>query len=186
MPTLDPARVVAAQAGDDEALSDVLSAVRHRAYRYAGRVLRSYHGGAELAEDVAQETAVAVWQALPEFTFGAVPFDVLVWFIIKNKTADQQRRHARSREHLDRGDQHIDDTDHAPGPEHVATVRADQAAALKVLDLLRPDDARILLLRGEGFTVDECAALLDVTPNALRVRHHRATARLKVLLDGQP
>ena len=52
----------------------------------------------------------------------------------------------------------------------------------KALEQLEKSDKEILLLRAQNFSYDEIAALLKIENNQLKVKHHRAKARLLKLL----
>jgi RNA polymerase sigma-70 factor (ECF subfamily) len=56
-----------------------------------------------------------------------------------------------------------------------------------LLPTLRPTDQVIIALRDlENRSVENCADLLGITPDACRQRHHRARQRLKRLLADDP
>lgn len=52
----------------------------------------------------------------------------------------------------------------------------------KALEQLEKGDKEILLLRAQNFTYDEIAEMLGVENNQLKVKHHRAKARLLKIL----
>jgi RNA polymerase sigma factor (sigma-70 family) len=53
----------------------------------------------------------------------------------------------------------------------------------KALEQLEKSDKELLLLRAQNFTYDEIAAMLKIENNQLKVKHHRAKARLLKLLE---
>lgn len=53
----------------------------------------------------------------------------------------------------------------------------------KALDQLEKSDKEILLLRAQNFSYDEIAAMLTIEDKQLKVKHHRAKARLLKILE---
>jgi RNA polymerase sigma-70 factor, ECF subfamily len=61
-----------------------------------------------------------------------------------------------------------------------------RAAVRRAIDRLPEPYRRVLVLRDiEGFDTDETAALVDSTPNAIKVRLHRARQALRALLERE-
>ena len=73
--------------------------------------------------------------------------------------------------------------DPAPTPEQHAVVRAEVRRVEDALAQLAPDDASVVILaRFEGMTSEELANVLDCSPDAAKMRLHRALRRLGELL----
>nr|WP_198423749.1 sigma-70 family RNA polymerase sigma factor [Microlunatus antarcticus] len=171
-----------ARPGDDGAVNLLVAAVRRAVHAYARSRLSTYSGGAEVAEDVAQDVCLAVVDLLPRYQDHGAPFGALVYAIASNKVVDAQRRYARTPYHL--VDELPDRPEPAPGPETQAMTRSDVRAALALLDLLPPRTARVVRLRAEGLSAEEVGAVLGMSANAVRVTQHRALARIRLLVAG--
>ena len=167
--------VVRAQGGDPEAMDHLVGELRPRVYRYVlARVLDP-----AAADDVTQEVAMTVMSALPRYVDQGRPVTAWVFGIAANKVSEARRASARRREtavHL------VPDTvaDSAAEPEH-AVVRLETARRVaELLETLPEQQAEILRLRiAAGLSAEETAAVLDMTPGAVRVAQHRALAKLR-------
>lgn len=169
-----------AQAGDASAVSEVIRRLRTRIYRYAMARI----GRREEAEDVTQETCVALAAALPEFDGGSSRFTSFVFGIASNKVLMSQR--ARGRRPEIPVAELPEETSGEPGPAE----RAEQEERLRdLLEHLRelPDRHRdVLLLRVvAGLSADEVADALETTAANVRVIQHRALSSLRVSLADE-
>lgn len=63
------------------------------------------------------------------------------------------------------------------------SVNANLTFMQQALELLQPFDKELLLLKAQNFTYDEIAKMMGVDNNQLKVKHHRAKARLVKLLE---
>ena len=88
--------VADAQAGDPRAVDALIGAVRPAVLKYCRSRLATYSGGVDAADDVAQETCVAVLRVLPRYQNLGAPFAAFVYAIASNKVADAQRGFSRS------------------------------------------------------------------------------------------
>lgn len=121
-------------------------------------------GEKETAEDLAQDTLVSAWEALVRFR-GDASFRTWLFAIARRKLAEHLRRVKRSFE-LE-----------PPPPTADAT---DRMAVEGVLGSLATIDREAIVLCDVlGFEPSEAAAVAGVTPNAFRVRLHRARRRFK-------
>ncbi len=159
--------VTAARGGDRDAFSDLVRHHQHRVFRLAGRFFQQRAD----VEDAAQETFLTAWRRLD--TYGSrAPFEHWLTRICLNCCYARLRR---SRPMLP-----LTEDTHSPGP--------DPDASLEVRGLLarlRPADRfLLLLLEGEGWSVDEVSRRLGWTRVNVRVRAHRARRRLKAILEG--
>jgi RNA polymerase sigma-70 factor (ECF subfamily) len=69
-------------------------------------------------------------------------------------------------------------------PADLATLPDDAAALIDALDRLRPTDRRIVVLSiVGGWSAADIGRLVDITPGTVRVRLHRAKARLRTILE---
>jgi len=168
--------VAAARAGDAAAGDALLRELRPSLLRYATARL----GSRERAEDVTQETCLALVTALPRYEDRGVPFAAFAFRVAHNKIADAHREAVRRPLELVR--ELPDAADGAPGPEdHVE--RGERVGLAKRLLAVLPDHQRdVLLLRvAAGLSAQETADVLGTTPGAVRVTQHRALTKLRQL-----
>ena len=169
--------VVRARSGDREATEQLIRRLRPRVFRYVlARVLDPH-----LADDVTQEVTVTMLRSLPRYVDQGRPFTAWVFGIAGNKVSEARRAAARRPETAsetlpDRGDLTAD-----PAESVVRLERARDMARL--LDALPGQQAEIVRLRvAAGLSADETAAVLGMTPGAVRVAQHRALARLRTVV----
>ena len=167
-----------AAAGDRTALHELLRLVDPLVVRYC----RAHVGGNRIGlagpDDVAQEVMVAVCKALPSFDRGRSVFMAFVYGIAGNKIADAFRAAARDRSVST--DELPEGVDIAGGPEAEA-LRDDAARQIgRLLGKLQESARMILVYRlALNYSAEETAALVDMTPGAVRVAQHRALQKLR-------
>jgi len=164
--------------GDEGAFGTLYDALAPRLYRYVLRRTHSVH----LAEDVVQQTFFQMHSARGSFVRGAA---VLAWSyaIARRLVIDASRRGGRERLRAE-----------GPGVEERSTeLAADEALALKeeeraarrAFDLLPPALREAFqLVKLEGLSVAETAAVLGITPGMVKIRTHRAKLALQRHLAG--
>jgi RNA polymerase sigma-70 factor (ECF subfamily) len=173
--------VAAAQAGDPFALDRLIRAVRTLALRYCRSRLATYSGGLDAADDVAQETCVAVMRVLPRYRRqGTAPFAAFVYAIASHKVADAQRHFSRSAVLVE---EFPDQTDRSPTPEEWAIADVDRRAANQLLDRLPGRMREVLVLKAMGMSAEVIGQHLDMSANAVRVAQHRASIKLRRLIS---
>ena len=172
--------VADAQAGDVQALDRLIAAVRPAVFRYCLSRLATYAGGVDAADDVAQETCIAVVRVLPTYQRQGPPFAAFVYAIASNKVADMQRRFSRSPLLVE---EFPDQTEPSPTPEDQAIAAFDVRAANQLLALLTHRMREVLVLRAAGVSAAGIGERLGMSANAVRVSQHRASARLRELID---
>jgi RNA polymerase sigma-70 factor, ECF subfamily len=169
------ALVVRAQSGDAAAVEALVRALRPRIFRYVlARVLDPH-----TADDVTQEVAMTVMSALPRYVDQGLPVTAWVFGIAANKVREQRRSTGRRRETA--GDAVPERADDEMLEPEQAAVRLDTARRVAALLATLPEQqAEILRLRvAAGLSADETAAVLGMTPGAVRVAQHRALSRLR-------
>ncbi len=171
--------VADAQAGDVQALDRLIAAVRSAVFKYSRSRLATYAGGVDAADDVAQETCVAVIRGLPRYRQHGPPFAAFVYAIAANKVADMQRRFSRSALLVD---EFPDQAEPSPTPEEEAIAAVDARAANQVLAMLPQRMREVLLMRAAGASSEVIGERLGMSPNAVRVAQHRASAKLRLLI----
>lgn len=170
----------AAVGGDPAAVRTVVRALQEMLTSYCrGRLRRLGHG---VADDVVQETVIAVLRRLAHLVDTGQPLLPYVFRVAQNKIADAFR------DAVKRSHQELDDTvtqlrDLAPGPEDAA-LRGDLARELaRALTRLGEREQEIVGLRVlGGLPAAEVARILGITEGNVRVTQHRALAKLRVEL----
>ncbi|MDB4969411.1 MAG: polymerase sigma70 [Myxococcales bacterium] len=135
----------------------------------------------DASEDVAQEVFLAVWRGLPKLR---APSSFLSWLrqLARNHAVIHLRRgKARSTLRGEAGDARVAAAID-PAPDAAAQLAGDEdrRALVEALEAL-PDDAReiLTLYYREGRSAEQVAELLELRPDAVRKRLHRARGRLK-------
>jgi RNA polymerase sigma-70 factor, ECF subfamily len=147
--------------------------------RLAPRVaagLRLMTGSVHLAEDLTQSTFLKVLRARATYQRG-MAVDVWVWAIARRTWIDEKRRFARRSEVLV-GDEAWPWAPHEDGPETGALF-----AALSALPISQRE--ALLLLKLEGLTAGEAAAVVGTTEGAIKMRAQRGYEQLRRILDSE-
>jgi RNA polymerase sigma-70 factor (ECF subfamily) len=150
--------------GDRQAMQDLYAA-------YAGKLLQfalARVGDRELAEDIVQETMIAVWRSAESYRGGSAA-GTWLFGICRHKVLDALRR--------------CDGTDlPLPSPAR------EGSASLEFWESFRrlSDEQRelILLVFHYGFSQQEVADILDVPVGTVKSRTFHARRRLQALLKG--
>ena len=173
----DTALVRASQRGNREAFGVLIS--RH-APSILSVTLRML-GRATDAEDVAQETFIAAYKALPGFQFGA-KFSTWLYRIAVNKCNDSLRTRRTDTVSLDTtGDETAVALEVAnEGTPQLDLERAELAGALdKGIQALPPLYRESFVLKHvEGLDYDEMSAILNVHRDTLKMRVYKARTLL--------
>lgn len=158
-----------ARAGDAHAINDLLREFRPQIYRYCIARL----GRLEVAEDVTQETCMALTAALPIYREQGKSFAAFVFGIASNKIKMSLRSSSRRPE--DPYDQLPDRVSATPGPSEHAERNDELRQLLNRLDALPERHREILLMRVvAGLSAQEVADALGMKSGAVRVAQHRA------------
>lgn len=132
------------------------------------------HVGRDASYDIASATFLTAWR-----TWDAVPDEPLPWLI--SVARGHVRNHVRSlrrRGSLEQRLARLDDSAAtAADTEVTASQRAEALAALAALSEL--DREALLLVAWEGLTTEQAAEVLGCRPGTLRMRLHRARARIE-------
>lgn len=186
---VDPELVRACQRGERGALDDLIRATYTDVYALCRRMLADPHEAA----DATQEVFVRVMRSVVGFrgdaTFGTwlhrVTVNVCLTALRKRAQARATGMIAGSVAFAAPGEDADELPDGAASPSDVVETTdlvARSEAALATL----PEDARaVVVLRDlEGLSTKEVADLLGVSESVVKVRLHRAHARLRVLLTA--
>jgi RNA polymerase sigma-70 factor (ECF subfamily) len=160
----------------------VLAAIAPRILRFGLRVCAN----ATDADDVLQDTLLTVARRLGEFEGRS---SLLAWaFVIARRACLRHRRGLKNAPPM-ASDATTELPDPAPNPEVRASTRELVLAVDRALRALPVDAREVLALRDiEGLSAAESAAVLAITPEALKSRLHRARVglrdRLRPLLEA--
>jgi RNA polymerase sigma-70 factor (ECF subfamily) len=165
--------IARAQAGDKAAYG-------HLVQRYQRLVVSvAYRHGLDLAEaeDVAQETFVKAWLALPRYRGSAGSLRAWLCRIAINVAIDT---HRRSRPTQDLDEQMLDsDSNPADQAEADARIRVVRRALAQLPSASR---AALILREYEGLSYAEIAVALDIPQGTVMSRLNYARSRLRALL----
>jgi RNA polymerase sigma-70 factor (ECF subfamily) len=169
---------------DEHAVRAIIQKHNRRLYRLARSVVRDDSE----AEDVLQDAYVRAFNALPEFR-GESGLGTWLARIVLNEALGRLRRKRPTVEltDMDRAHAHVIPFPLAhqqPDPERAMAQRQIHAMLERAIDEL-PDAFRTVLVARviEDMSIEETAALLDVKPETVKTRLHRARAMLKAALD---
>ena len=146
-------------------------------YRYCFRRL----GSREMAEDATSLVFAKALAALPSYHDDGPSFRSWLFAIAHNVITDVLRAQRRDLPLTAL----VDLASHRPTPEEEAVRTEEQQTVRALLALLPAGEARLLELRLAGLSGAEIAAVLGMTPGAVRVAHHRAIAHLRALLADE-
>jgi RNA polymerase sigma factor (sigma-70 family) len=128
-------------------------------------------------DDAVQETLLAIHRRRHTYD-PQYPFAPWLAAIAKNKWVDQLRGLAR------RSADELPDAI-AIGDHEAAVISSSVLASL--LEQLRPAQARaILLVKVQGYSIDEASAQTGLSPSAVKMNIHRGLARLTALIEKTP
>jgi RNA polymerase sigma-70 factor (ECF subfamily) len=149
---------------DEDAFRALYERFSDRVFRYAFTLLRNQH----LAEEVAQETMIAVWKSAGRF---ASRSKVSTWIfgIARNKAFDLVRKEKR-------GDRLPDLRLVEPDPS--ADLLKQQVVAGAVNELPEPQREVVFLTFYEGLSYGEISAMLDIPEGTVKSRMFHAKRKL--------
>lgn len=165
----EEARLVAASVGGDErSFADLVRIHQQRVFRLSGRFFRRR----EDVEDAAQDTFLTAWRRLHSYRAEA-PFEHWLTRVCLNCCYARLARTKRSEDPIDG----LELAAALPSPDVSVEVQ-------RLLRRLAPVDRFVLLLLdGEGWSVQEIAQRIGWSVTNVKVRAFRARRRLRALLE---
>jgi RNA polymerase sigma-70 factor (ECF subfamily) len=166
--------IARARDGDRDAFADLVWRHQDAVYTLAIRLV-----GPDLAADVAQETLIRAWRALPRFR-GEAALSTWLHRITVNTAWTLRKRSARHQA------QPLEDDVPAGGigPERAGELAETREMLRGAIARLSDGQRAALVLRDVyGWTTAETAHELGITETTVKVRLHRARKRLAVLLE---
>ncbi len=185
-------RVEAAQAGDADALQDVVRAVQHDVFALALRIL----GHRDDARDASQEVLIRVVTKLGSFR-GESRFRTWVYRVASNALLNfrgelkmREQTFAEASAQLDEGYEHGESVDAPVAPDdpvHAALVTEVKLFCTQGMLMCLDRPRRLAYVLGEILELDseEGAAILEITPEAFRKRLSRARAAMDAFLQSR-
>lgn len=177
------------QANDDSAFSELVRAQGPRMLAVARRLLRSDDDAA----DAVQEAFISAFRAIGNFEGGARLSTWLHRIVVNAALMRLRSRSRRPETSIDdllprfvEDGEYLDEPREWKSPEALGALerRETREMVRGLIDRLPTDYRTVLLLRDiEGLDTKETAELLGVTPNAAKIRLHRARLALRGLLD---
>jgi RNA polymerase sigma-70 factor (ECF subfamily) len=172
--------IIDAQAGDDEAFTNLVTQYQNPVYNLCYRML----GNPQEAEDAAQESFWRAYQAIRRYD-NSRPFATWLLSITAHYCIDQQRK--RRLPSLD-----IEDwmeeilPDNQPSPERLASQNQQYQALHRLLTELNPQDRAAIILRyWYEFSEEEISQTLKMSGSAVKSRLHRARLKLATLIQAE-
>ncbi len=178
----DPGRpdaelVLLAQKGDHAAYGALVRRHQDRIFRH----LLNLTGSREEALELAQETFIKAWEALPAWRPDA-QFHTWAYRIASNAALDVLRR--RQVVQFVALEEDYDAPADQPGPQAQLEARQALRGLDAALARLPADQREIVLLREvEGLSYDELSETLGIDPGTVKSRLARARAALALLFD---
>ena len=172
--------IARAQKGDRAAFAALVRTHGDEVYTLARRLVGDPH----LAADVAQETMIRAWRALPKFR-GEAQLSTWLHRITVNTAWTHKRRAGRHagapiEEHTD-----LPAPIDSRHPEFAGEVLELRGRLREALDTLPESQRSVVVLKDiYGWSHAEIAEASDITVTAAKVRLHRARARLARLLEA--
>lgn len=185
---VDPALVRACQRGEPGAMDALIRATYADVYALARRLLDDDADAADATQEVYVRVVRSVLGFRGESAFGTwlhrITVDVCASALRRRGEAQARGQSAGRAAFATPGSPH-DVRAHEAGPEAVAE-RADLAArAARALAVLPPEAREVVVLRDlQGLSTKQAAAVLGISSGAVKVRLHRAHARLRELVEA--
>lgn len=170
--------------GDSEAFNRIVTDYQKPIYRTALAIMRNETD----ADTITQETFVQAWRKISRFE-GRSSLETWLTRIAVNKARDElrrQRRFASKPSHPDADISRLDALrDDRPDAERQLLSLELSRIVEEALVSLPPKQRTIFALRHfEQRGLDEIAAILGIEPSTTRVHLHRATKKIREILDA--
>lgn len=146
------------------------------------RLAFGYEKRRAVREELMQEIALAIWQALPRFR-GDCSERTFVFRIAHNRGLTHAMRRRPSHEPLDAVGGHVEPADPRPRPDEQAAERVRRDWLRDAIRRLPPILRETLMLALEDFPTGEIAEVLGISENNVAVRLTRARKALKQFLE---
>ena len=142
------------------------------------RLASSYEAVAGIREELEQEIALAIWQALPHFR-GECSERTFVFRIAHNRGLTHVWRRRPPQQSLEDLDEIDEPADPRPHPEEQAAQTSQRARLMLAIQSLPMTYKQMIVLMLEGLSHREIGEVLGITENNVAVRLSRARKALK-------
>ncbi len=146
------------------------------------RLASGYERFAAAREELLQEIALAIWQALPRFR-GECSERTFVYRIAHNRGLTHACRRRPAHQPLDELPEALAPVDPRPLPDEQAERARRRDWLMAAVRRLALPHRQVIMLALEDLSHAEIAAVLGITENNVGVRLHRARAALKEALE---
>jgi RNA polymerase sigma-70 factor (ECF subfamily) len=171
--------IARAQGGDKAAFAALVRAHQNEVYTLARRLVGDPH----LAADIAQETLIRAWRALPRFRGDAALSTWLHRITVNTAWTHKKRARRHLVESIDEAAE-IADTRGAGTPEIAGELLELRGRLRSALYELPASQRQVVILKDVyGWSHAEIASSMDISVTAAKVRLHRARARLVKSLE---
>lgn len=171
--------IARAQGGDKAAFAALVRAHQNEVYTLARRLVGDPH----LAADIAQETLIRAWRALPRFRGDAALSTWLHRITVNTAWTHKKRARKHLVESIDEATE-IAETRGAGTPEIAGELLELRGRLRSALDELPDSQRQVVILKDVyGWSHAEIASSMDISVTAAKVRLHRARARLVKSLE---
>jgi RNA polymerase sigma factor (sigma-70 family) len=149
------------------------------------RLALSYEAVASVREELVQEIALAVWQALAHFR-GECSERTFVFRIAHNRGVSHAWRRRPPHQPLEELEDSNQPVDPRPHPEEQAAKTDQRAAFMSAIQSLPVTHRQMIVLVLEGLSHAQIAEVMGITENNVAVRLTRARKALKGALGVRP
>ena len=148
------------------------------------RLAASYETVASSREELAQDIALAIWQALPHFR-GECSERTFIYRIAHNRGLSHVWKRRPSHEPLDELPERHHPVDPRPNPAAETEQKGRRASLMSAIQRLPVTHRQVVLLMLEDLSHAEIAEVLGISEANVAVRMNRARKALKEALEGQ-
>lgn len=190
MPGDEAALVARLRAKDDDAFALLVRSYAGRLLSVARRFLKSE----EDARDAVQDAFVSAFRSIGTFKAGSSLATWLHRIVVNSALMRLRSKRRHPEEDLEEllpkfqadGHQLVSSVDWQESAEDLVQREEMRDLVRRSIDMLPETHRAILIMRDiEEMTTDEVAQVLEITPNAVKVRLHRARQALRTLLDRE-
>jgi RNA polymerase sigma-70 factor (ECF subfamily) len=149
------------------------------------RLAVGYEAVANTREELVQDIALAIWQALPHFR-GECSERTFVFRIAHNRGLSHAWKRRPVHQPLDEIAESDQPVDPRPHPDDQAAQAHQRARLMSAIQSLPVAHRQMIVLMLEDFSYAEMAEVLGITENNVAVRLNRARKALKEALGARP
>ena len=143
------------------------------------RIALSYEADPSLRRELIQDILLAVWVALPNFR-GDSSLKTFAASIAQKRSITHVTKRAREPRQVELP---VDLVSAAPAPDEVAVSNDQKKRLVDSIQKLPIPQREAIVLCFEGFSYQEMAEILGITPNAVMLRCQRAKTTLKSIME---